>query len=87
MPNATGTVTFVFGERMLAFDLSASITTYCLWPVILQLRLLALYNLNRKVLALMACTFITALMGTSTILGVALSQVTGNIIFVTTRAV
>lgn len=76
---ATGIVTFVFGERMLAFDLSVAVTTYCLWLVILQLRLLALYNLNRKILALMACTFVLALVGTSTILGVALSQVTGNI--------
>lgn len=47
-------------------------------PVILQLRLFALYNLNMKVLALMGSVFITMVCASTAIMVIALRNIKGT---------
>ncbi|KAI0087249.1 hypothetical protein BDY19DRAFT_995312 [Irpex rosettiformis] len=64
-----------YGAHWFRWQAATGIVAFIFGELILQLRLLALYNLNRKVLALMACTFAIALSVASAIVGVALSRV------------
>lgn len=46
--------------------------------VILQMRLYALYSLDKRILALMATCFIMATAASATVMGTVLSNITGN---------
>lgn len=84
---ATGVTAFILGEckrnAISALSHAGGLTSFrgCsksfTFLVILQLRLYALYNLNKKVLTLMGSVFVSAVVASSVIMGFSLSKIQG----------
>ena len=77
---ATGIIAFALGERTskdVFVHSSYHLNSCSFSTVILQLRLYALYFLDKRVLAFMICTFLACLAASATLISIGLSHVKG----------
>ena len=78
---ATGIIAFALGERTsrdVFVHSSYHLNSCSFSTVILQLRLYALYFLDKRVLAFMICTFLACLAASATLISIGLSHVKGQ---------